>query len=169
MTDSQKPTYADDGQCHETAGFLFSHRCDRLSFVRCSRCGKPICDRHSHELGDAIACTACVKADPMAGALPPGTDPGTVPPGTVPPGAIPPGTVRGTRYSSYYDDPYFYSYHYYPGYYSYHEHSSYRDTSHDPSPVAGTTSPDPNDFTAGDSASVRQEGDEAFETSTGES
>ena len=150
MPENAPHVYADDGQCHDTAGFLFSHRCDRLSFVRCAICRKPICDRHSHDLGGTVACTACVKADPTASAQSAQT-------------------TRGTRYGRYYDDPFFYGHHYYPGYYSYHDRTTYRESTNDSAPANQPAAADPNDFTAGDSPSVRHEGDEAFESSAGDS
>lgn len=88
------------GECRETRGFLFSHRCGRFATTACGQCGKDICDRHSVAEGDAVWCTTCAKQ----------SRPGTSRPGTSRPGTSHPG--------GYYHDPYYYAYDHYPHYHA---------------------------------------------------
>lgn len=50
-----------DGLCQENSGFLFRHRCDRFAQTVCGRCGKPVCNEHSHRLEDGMVCTCCAR------------------------------------------------------------------------------------------------------------
>jgi hypothetical protein len=88
------------GECAESSGFLFSHRCGELAQSNCAECRKFICPRHTVSIDQRMLCTTCAK-----------------------------GVKRGERQSNtYYDDPYFYSSYYYPGYHVYHHghhHSSH--------------------------------------------
>ncbi len=75
------------GECAETSGFLFSHKCGEAATTKCSQCQKFICLRHTITDEQRSLCTTCAKGLP------------------------------NTRSSSRYDDdPYFYSDVYYPGY-----------------------------------------------------
>jgi len=77
------------GECNETSGFLFPHRCGQLSSFECEQCRKPICHQHvAAGLGQGTLCTTCGKA------------------------VAAPKSQHDRR-----DDPYFYSDHYYTGYY----------------------------------------------------
>lgn len=161
---------SNDGLCNETSGFLFSHRCDRLAVKNCFHCGKPVCQDHAHPITEGTACTTCLKnesspdpaAEEVAGSTPPGTPVTT--------------TGNTNRSRPYYDDPYFYGSNYYPGYgYGYGYGSGYgyygrtrsrRKTEED---TTASDAHDPNDFTEGDAESLRNEGDEAFESEMGES
>lgn len=49
------------GQCNETAGFLFSHPCSEPSDHLCAQCQKPICGKHAVDSGGVIRCTTCMK------------------------------------------------------------------------------------------------------------
>lgn len=174
--------YPNDGLCHETSGFLFSHRCDHIAVKECVRCGKVICQDHAHSIADGLACTTCLKQEaqtqpPMQPQGAPGAVPGTTP-------GIPPVVNSPTGYRSrpYYDDPYFYGSHWYPGYgfgfgyglgYYGGRHSSRSSTSDTASsasdPASAAAGHDPNDFTEGDAENLKNEGDEAFESEMGES
>jgi hypothetical protein len=162
--------FPNDGLCHETSGFLFSHRCDRFSVQNCVRCQKPLCQEHGSPVDDGIACTSCVKREMAAEQRNPQRDPQRDP--------------VGTSRRPYYDDPYYYGPHWYPGYSVFPRHRTYRDsTSGDstpgesPAPLSVTggdfdvpESPnDPHDFTEGDAESLRNEEDGSFETEMGES
>jgi hypothetical protein len=50
------------GQCHETAGFLFTHPCDRPPAHECQACGKPICIDHTRLVDARRLCVACARA-----------------------------------------------------------------------------------------------------------
>ncbi len=151
----------DDGMCHETSGFLFSHKCDRFSVQKCGLCQKPVCEDHGHQTPEGIVCTVCLKKKAADERLAK--------------------TDTDTTHHSYHDhyssDPYFYGPRYYPGY---GVHSTVRrsetttssvdsdNTSGGDFPSDGA-SPDPADFTEGDAESVRQEEDADFETDMGAS
>lgn len=144
-----------DGMCHETSGFLFSHPCDRFSTDDCLRCKKPLCDEHSHHIEEGVVCTTCLKKDARL--------------------LRQDRTVREYYHDHYYyDDPYFYSDRYYRGYGT---PSSSRRISSPPPTAPGTGSGsfgddstnDPDDFTEGDAASLQREEDADFETDMGAS
>ena len=160
----------DDGMCHETSGFLFSHPCDRFSIQQCIRCQKPICENHGHATPEGVVCTTCLKKQKQAEkqANPDDQSP----------------TVSSYGHTYYGDDPYFYSYHYYPGY----GHTVFHQTS-DPSTATTPATPspdmisgadfddddnrnqphDPDDFTEGDAESLQREEDADFESDMGAS
>ncbi|MEZ4442654.1 MAG: hypothetical protein R3B72_26405 [Polyangiaceae bacterium] len=48
-------------RCRETAGILFSRRCDRPAIGECTRCKKPICDHHGRRYWQSVACVACLR------------------------------------------------------------------------------------------------------------
>lgn len=156
-------SYPNDGMCHETSGFLFSHRCDRLALNPCVRCGKPVCADHGHVGPDGTVCTTCLKREPAAQ---PQAEPG-------PAAQTVQGSTSRPYTRAYYDDPYFYAPYWYTGYSYGHGRHSARSTSQptrtSETPGATDSGTDPNDFTEGDSESLRNEGDEAFESEMGES
>lgn len=79
------------GECAETSGFLFSHRCGEMAQSNCAECRKFICPRHTVNIDQRMLCTTCAK-----------------------------GVQRSDSGSTAYrDDPYFYSGYYYPEYHSY--------------------------------------------------
>ena len=129
------------GICNEKSGFLFSHECFLASAANCSRCQKPVCQDHSHEIVDHpgdFLCTSCTKKDLQRH----------------------PGKSRGASRSSRpdhddYDEPYFYGGYYYG--------SVYYDNHY------GSRSADPNDFTEADAESLTSEMDEGFESDMSES
>lgn len=55
------PTEPRPGECQETAGFLFSHRCGDVAVRECVDCQKPICQRHSIDSGGFMRCVQCEK------------------------------------------------------------------------------------------------------------
>ena len=91
----------DLGECQETSGFLFSHRCGDFALNTCGACQKRICERHTvhQETGDL--CSTCFKR------LTPAQQP----------------TDPNSQTYRYRNDPYYYSHYYYPGYY-YHSRPS---------------------------------------------
>lgn len=131
----------DSGICNEKSGFLFSHECYLPPAGSCSRCQKPVCQDHSHELVDRaedILCTSCAKKDRKRHR---GGGKGR-------------STSRLDRHDDYdYDEPYFYGGYYYG--------TVYYDSHHGRD--------DPNDFTEADAESLSSEMDEGFETDMGES
>ncbi len=66
---SQDPAAPDpflyqQGECNETAGFLFAHRCGNPAMNQCVQCQKPICERHTFVNPSDQAelfCTSCGK------------------------------------------------------------------------------------------------------------
>jgi hypothetical protein len=50
-----------EGKCHETAGFLFTHPCDRPPAHACQTCGKPICIDHTRLVDARRLCVACAR------------------------------------------------------------------------------------------------------------
>src|SRR5262245_28075489 len=77
------------GECGETSGFLFSHRCGEFALNVCGQCQKPICQQHTVVEQDLLLCTTCAKDRMQSGNV--------------------------TNRDRYRDDPYFYSsYHSYP-------------------------------------------------------
>ncbi|MFN0055470.1 MAG: hypothetical protein ACKV0T_25265 [Planctomycetales bacterium] len=161
--------YPNDGMCHETSGFLFSHRCDRFAVQACDRCSKPLCQDHAHPLEEGMVCTTCVRtAGPSETRNDRDDD--------IPDGDSGEQEVTGTsgskpaparsRSTTYYDDPYFYGPTWYPGYGGYRRRSS--TTAADQSGAGGGDF-DPDDFTEGDAESLRMEGDGSFEADMGES
>jgi hypothetical protein len=48
-------------RCRETAGFLFSHPCNRGDVARCKLCEKPICEKHVRALAGNRVCVSCHK------------------------------------------------------------------------------------------------------------
>ena len=169
--------YPNDGLCQETSGFLFSHRCDRIAVKECVRCKKAICQDHGHSIPDGLACTTCLKSEAQTQQQQPPVVPGAVP-GAAPGAPIGATTPTGYRSRPYYDDPYFYGSHWYPGYgygygygfgHGYYHGGGHSSPSHASDPASAAAKHDPNDFTEGDAASLRKEGDEAFESEMGES
>jgi hypothetical protein len=49
------------GKCKEKSGFLFSHACKRDAISNCAKCGKAICEEHTHEFENQLLCTSCVN------------------------------------------------------------------------------------------------------------
>ena len=78
-----------DVLCEDRTGFLFDHPCKRFARLRCTRCRKPICERHRHAYQNAEYCTSCAQQMVPAG---------------------------GAYYD---DTPYFYGRRYHPYYHSY--------------------------------------------------
>ena len=78
------------GECQETSGFLFSHRCGEFATNRCAKCGKDVCDRHTVRSPEGVCCTTCAKEYRTP---------------------RPRGTGRGCH-----DDPYYYADDHYPDY-----------------------------------------------------
>lgn len=82
---------AQPGECAETSGFLFSHKCGEMAVQKCSGCNKYICARHSVTDQQRLLCTSCAKGQLNSQAP--------------------------NRYDD--NDPYFYSSVYYPSYHQY--------------------------------------------------
>ncbi len=90
------------GECQDSSGFLFSHRCGDFATHRCEKCGKEICDRHTVppaardavQGADRVCWTTCGKEDRTGQSQPTG----------------------GRHYDPYYDDPYYYADTHYPSY-----------------------------------------------------
>ena len=61
------------GECQETTGFLFSHRCGSIAVRECSQCAKSICQEHSVDLGadGEAAVTELLERAEAAGVIPP--------------------------------------------------------------------------------------------------
>jgi hypothetical protein len=59
-----KPT-APGPRCAETAGFLFSHPCDRPPAHACGACGKPICAEHTRLASGQPLCVSCARERPL--------------------------------------------------------------------------------------------------------
>jgi len=52
------------GYCQDSAGFLFSHRCDRRSAHQCQGCPKVVCNDHVYRRTDGrILCATCAKIE----------------------------------------------------------------------------------------------------------
>ena len=49
------------GECQETTGFLFAHRCGDVAVRECQECQKPICQQHSVDSGGVMRCVGCEK------------------------------------------------------------------------------------------------------------
>lgn len=49
------------GRCRETAGFLFSHPCNRADLAKCRLCEKPVCEKHLRDLAGSQVCVSCHK------------------------------------------------------------------------------------------------------------
>ena len=135
------------GICNERSGFLFSHECYLPPTAACSRCQKPVCADHSHELVDRegeVLCTSCVKRERKQQYR----------------GAPTKKSRRRDReddygYDDYDDGAYFYGGYYYG--------QVYYDTYH------GSSRNDPNDFTEADAESLAGEMDAGFEADMSES
>ena len=84
------------GECQETSGFLFSHRCGSIAVRECSQCAKSICQEHSVDLGGMLVCVTCAKQQREA--PPPDQQPGS--------DTSPPYSTGGGYYNQ---SPYFYS------------------------------------------------------------
>jgi hypothetical protein len=50
------------GHCQETAGFLFTHPCDRPRAHACQSCGKSICIEHTRLIEARRLCVACARS-----------------------------------------------------------------------------------------------------------
>lgn len=48
-------------RCKESAGFLFSHRCENQSVMQCTTCNRPICQRHALQTEQGALCVTCGK------------------------------------------------------------------------------------------------------------
>ncbi len=133
------------GICNERSGFLFSHECNLPPYGTCSRCQKPICADHSHELVNrpgVMLCTSCVKKEQKQHQR----------------GGTGKSRHRRDRHDDYYDygeEPYFYGGYYYGREYYDSEYGGGRH--------------DPNDFTEADAESLAGEIDEGFEADMSES
>jgi hypothetical protein len=92
------------GECQETSGFLFSHRCGDLALDHCSQCRKPICAKYTARDLDPSRrlCTSCARQ-------------------------VLAENPEVFRTGWYRDDPYFYSYYHYSGQYFPHTSSSPHD------------------------------------------
>lgn len=84
--------------CQERSGFLFAHDCDWPAQWSCERCGKRICERHTHQDEQARQCITCSKQQRAGRTDEQGT--------------------AGAR-DPYVRDPYWYATSHYPGYYGY--------------------------------------------------
>jgi hypothetical protein len=102
------PLLYQQGECNETSGFLFSHRCGQPALNKCVQCQKPICERHTYndpnKPGEQF-CTTCAKQfisqqQPAPGQTPYQTGP----------------HYGGYGYGGYGYEPYFYTGYYYHGY-----------------------------------------------------
>ncbi len=164
-------TKPDDGMCHETSGFLFSHPCDRFSVQQCRQCQKPICEDHGHDTPEGVVCTTCLKKQKQAQRQTSRDDQTTTP--------------SDYGHTTYGNDPYFYRDHYYPGY----GHTVVpANAGSTPPPIPVTPTPDmisgtdfddavddkrqshdPADFTEGDAESLQREEDADFESDMGAS
>jgi hypothetical protein len=49
------------GRCEETAGFLFTHPCDRPPAHACQSCRKTICVEHTRLVDARRLCVACAR------------------------------------------------------------------------------------------------------------
>ena len=99
---STDPLLYQQGECNETSGFLFSHRCGQPAMNKCVQCQKPICERHTYTSPDKPGeqfCTTCAKQ--FLSQQPPPTTPGQTP-------------YYSSPYYGY--EPYFYTGYYYHGY-----------------------------------------------------
>jgi hypothetical protein len=81
------------GECNETSGFLFKHRCGNFAKNECGECRKAMCERHTVISGAMTLCTSCARTRMQSSG-----------------GAYPASSPYG-------HDPYFYGHSYYPGYY----------------------------------------------------
>lgn len=88
------------GECQETTGFLFAHRCGNLALNKCYQCQKTICADHTVFENEMMYCTSCGQQRLAA------QDQST------------PNVDSRSNYSQ---NPFFYHYYYFP---SYHHHSS---------------------------------------------
>jgi len=109
-TDRNDPLLYQQGECNETAGFLFSHRCGEPAVNACVQCQKPICQRHTFvnpENTSEQFCTTCGKKYLQS-------QQGNQPTGGVRPSNRGDFTDHGYGYGYGYGyDPYFYTgYHY---------------------------------------------------------
>lgn len=50
-------------RCRETAGLLLPRKCDVAAMEACSRCQKPVCERHRRLVGSAAFCVSCIRQD----------------------------------------------------------------------------------------------------------
>jgi hypothetical protein len=55
------PWVKPSARCAETAGFLFSHPCDRPPQGVCGACGKPICAEHTRLADGQSVCVSCAR------------------------------------------------------------------------------------------------------------
>ena len=135
---------ANTGECQETSGFLFSHRCGSIAVRECSQCTKSICQEHSVDLGGMLVCVTCAKQQRETP-----TNDGQ---GTSSGGAY---TTSGTDY--YHSSPYFYSDSWY--YSSGMHRGHYRRPHHDDhrGGDAGVGDSGSSDFTDADEAMTRGE------------
>ena len=123
MNDPAKndPLLYQQGECNETSGFLFSHRCGEPAMNQCVQCQKPICQRHmfaNPNNTNEIFCTTCAKKFLQEKGPPSST------------GGRGPGV--GRPYDDYGHDPYFYTGYYYHDYpYGRYHRSGHSHTGHD--------------------------------------
>lgn len=50
-------------RCRETAGLLLPRKCDVAALEHCSRCKKPVCERHRRLEGETAFCVSCIRQD----------------------------------------------------------------------------------------------------------
>lgn len=162
-----------DGEpCADKAGFLFSHRCGRMSSIRCSRCSKPICDKHAVSMPTGQAeseaeIEAQTESQPQAA---PGEPSHTCV--TCSAKVARKAKRRKARRDEgerddYDDNPYFYSAYYYSDY-GYYGPGSWGHSVYPHDHGASGDSFDSHDFSEADGASLH-EGDDDFEHDMGAS